>query len=243
MEYIWFYSLAFIAEIIGTISGFGSSVFFVPLASLFFDFKTVLAITAVLHVFSNISKLILFLKKINLKTLMLLGVPGIIFVAFGAILTNTFKSEILEFSLAIFLVLFSILFLVKPKLQLPSNPTTLIGSGSLAGFLAGLVGTGGTFRGMALAALNLPKSSFIVTSAAIDMGVDVTRAVIYLTEGYLLKSNYFLIIPLILIAWIGSYTGKKILSFINEERFRKIVLVCILVIGIFTMWNLRNLVL
>jgi hypothetical protein len=34
-------------------------VFFVPLAGLFFDFHTVLALTSILHVFSNAAKLVL----------------------------------------------------------------------------------------------------------------------------------------------------------------------------------------
>ena len=59
-QYFIFFILALLAEIVGTISGFGSSILFVPLASLLLDFKIVLGITAVFHVFSNISKIFLF---------------------------------------------------------------------------------------------------------------------------------------------------------------------------------------
>ena len=64
---VLFYFLALIAEIFGTVGGFGSSIFFVPVASFFFEPKLVLGITAFFHVFSNISKLILFGKKIDFK--------------------------------------------------------------------------------------------------------------------------------------------------------------------------------
>ena len=56
-QYFIFFLLALLAEIVGTISGFGSSILFVPLASLVLDFKVVLGITAVFHVFSNLSKI------------------------------------------------------------------------------------------------------------------------------------------------------------------------------------------
>ena len=46
-EYWWFFLLAFVAEILGTVSGFGSSILFVPIAAMFFDFKTVLGVTAI----------------------------------------------------------------------------------------------------------------------------------------------------------------------------------------------------
>jgi uncharacterized membrane protein YfcA len=60
LTYILFIVLTFLAEIIGTIGGFGSSVFFVPLAGLFFDFEMVLGITAVFHVASNLAKIVIF---------------------------------------------------------------------------------------------------------------------------------------------------------------------------------------
>ena len=40
-SYYLFFLLALLAEIIGTISGFGSSILFVPLASIFINFKLV----------------------------------------------------------------------------------------------------------------------------------------------------------------------------------------------------------
>ena len=63
---IVFLILALLAEIIGTVGGFGSSVFFVPLAAFYFDFQTVLGLTAVFHLSSNISKIGLFRKGIDI---------------------------------------------------------------------------------------------------------------------------------------------------------------------------------
>ena len=66
---LYFLLLAMIAEITGTIGGFGSSVFFVPIASFFFDFQSVLGLTAIFHLSSNISKIALFRKGLNKKLL------------------------------------------------------------------------------------------------------------------------------------------------------------------------------
>jgi uncharacterized membrane protein YfcA len=45
-----FFLIAFSSEVVGTIAGFGSSVFFVPLAGLLLGFHEVLALTSILHV-------------------------------------------------------------------------------------------------------------------------------------------------------------------------------------------------
>lgn len=227
-----FLVLAVIAEIIGTIGGFGSSVFFVPLANLFFDFQTVLGLTALFHVFSNISKIALFKKGLDKKLLLSIGVPSVVFVIVGGLLTQFLDNTILEIVLAVFLIAFSLLFLIKKELVIkPTSKTTFIG-GSLSGFTAGLLGTGGAIRGITMAAFNLEKNVFIATSAAIDFAIDFTRTFIYFYNGYIKKDILIYIPFLILISWIGTYIGKYILQFIPQEKFKQIALGLILFIGI-----------
>jgi hypothetical protein len=74
-DYSLFFLLALLAEIIGTVSGFGSSILFVPVASLFLDFKMVLGITAVFHIFSNLSKIYFFHTGIDKNIVIKLEFP------------------------------------------------------------------------------------------------------------------------------------------------------------------------
>lgn len=231
MSIIVFGILALLAEILGTIGGFGSSVFFVPLAGYFFDMKTVLGITAVFHVFSNLSKLVMFYKTINWKLTMLFGIPSVLFVMLGAWLTTFVSFRYAEILLALFLTGFSVLMLWKQDLKLPDNKPSAIISGGIAGFLAGFVGTGGAIRGLALSAYQLEKSLFVGTSAAIDMGVDLSRAIIYSENGYVTSNNYYLLVVLFFVSVIGSYAGKLILMRIPQERFRNLVLALIGIVG------------
>ena len=227
-----FLVLALIAEIVGTIGGFGSSVFFVPLANFFFDFQTVLGLTALFHVFSNISKIALFRKGLDKKLLLSIGIPSVVFVIIGGILTQFLDNKVLEIVLAVFLIAFSLLFLIKKELVVkPTSKSTLVG-GSLSGFTAGLLGTGGAIRGITMAAFNLEKNVFIATSAAIDFAIDFTRTIVYFFNGYI-KTDILIYIPfLIIISWVGTYIGKYILQFIPQEKFKQIALGLILFIGI-----------
>lgn len=79
-----FILLALLAEILGTVGGFGSSLFFVPIASYFLDFHSVLGVTAVYHVSSNLAKIALFRKGFDKKLLISMGIPAVIFVIAGA---------------------------------------------------------------------------------------------------------------------------------------------------------------
>jgi uncharacterized membrane protein YfcA len=227
-KYIYFFLLAFIAEVIGTISGFGSSILFVPLASMFFDFKAVLAITAVFHVFSNLSKIYLFKTGIQKEIVLKLGIPAVIFVIIGALLTNIIPQKEIELVMNIVLILLSVFLIFNSDKKLEQSDKNLIVGGVASGFLAGLVGTGGAIRGLVLAAFSLEKDSFLATSALIDLGVDFSRAVVYISSGY------FLIEFLILISITGSYTGKLVLNKMPQKYFRYVVLIVIVSISIYS---------
>jgi uncharacterized membrane protein YfcA len=235
-----FASLALIAEILGTIGGFGSSLFFVPIAGYFLDFHSVLGITALFHISSNLTKIYFFKKGVDWKLIFQIGIPSVLFVIIGAFLSKSFDSVILEIILAIFLILFSSLFLAKQKLVIPPNKINNISGGILSGFLAGLVGTGGSVRGIVLAAYNLKMEVFIATSAVIDLAIDSSRAVVYTINGYVHWHDLYLIPVLLVVSIIGTWIGKMLLTKISEERFRNIVLFLILFTGIITLSKFIN---
>jgi len=233
INYYLLFLLALIAEIIGTVSGFGSSILFVPLASLFFDFNSVLGITAVFHVFSNISKIVLFKKGVDKRLILKLGIPAVIFVIIGAILTKYIPQKESELLMNMMLVFFAFYLILKINTPIKQNDKNLIIGGATSGFLAGLIGTGGALRGLTLAAFNLPKNIYISTSAIIDLGVDLSRSIVYIYNGYFL-TKYIIYIPfLIMISVLGSWIGKIILTYISELYFKYIVIIIIIITCLF----------
>ena len=232
-NYSIFIILAFVSEILGTVSGFGSSILFVPVASLYFDFKKVLGLTAVFHVFSNVSKIALFRKGVDKNIALKLGIPAIVFVLIGAYITTLIETKNMELMMNIMLVILSIYLMVNFNKKLEQTDKNLYVGGTLSGFLAGLVGTGGAIRGITLAAFKIPKEVFIATSALIDLGVDSGRAIVYVYNGYFDKKYLFLIPFLIGISILGSYIGKLILKKTSEEVFRYLVIGIIIITSTF----------
>lgn len=227
-KYYLFYILALMAEIIGTISGFGSSILFVPIASLFFDFKVVLGITAIFHVFSNLSKIYLFRKGIDKHIALKMGLPAIISVIVGALLTNLLPQKELELIMGILVSLLAIYLLFHINNTIKQSNGNLIKGGIVSGFLAGLIGTGGAIRGLTLAAFGLEKNIFIATSALIDLGVDSSRAIVYALNGYVQKEMLSTLPILLAISFIGTWIGKLLLKKISQQQFKRLVLWLIL---------------
>jgi uncharacterized membrane protein YfcA len=234
-----FFILALIAEIIGTVSGFGSSILFIPMAAMFFDFKIVLGITAVFHVFSNVFKIILFRKGVDRYVILYLGIPAVISVVIGALLTVYIPVKIIEIAMSVVVLGIAVYMIFNQRMAFSKRSSNLIVGGTVSGFLAGLVGTGGAIRGLTLTAFELEKHAFVATSAVIDLGVDTSRAVIYIWNGYFQSEHIKLIPMLIAIAFVGSYIGKLILARTSALFFRYAVLFVVISTSI---WQLIKLV-
>lgn len=234
-QLFYFIILALFAEIIGTVGGFGSSMFFVPIAGYFMDFYSVLGITALYHVISNTTKIYFFRKGYNKRLIISLGIPAVIFVVLGAILSKYLGVELLQISLAIVLITVSLVLLIFKNIFIRPTTGNAIAGGVLSGFIAGLVGTGGAIRGITLSAFNLKPEVFIATSAIIDLAIDLSRSVTYTMNGYVHSHDLYLIPILMVVSITGTFTGKRILDFIPEKNFKTIVLSLILIIGVLTL--------
>lgn len=227
-----FFISALIAEIIGTMAGFGSSTIFLPLALLFVDFKTAIILVATFHLFGNLSRIIFFRQGFEKKIIIQFGAPSVLLSLLGALLIGVLPQPVLKLILGIFLIVTSVSFLAKPGLKFPANTATFIAGGSITGFITALVGTGGALRATLLQGFNIEKVKYIATAAIIALATDVTRIPVYISQGFLTE-QYYLHLPILFsIALAGSFIGRKIVKRIDQEKFRKMVLVVIVLVSI-----------
>ncbi len=213
-------------------AGFGSSTIYLPLASYFFDFKTALVLVAIFHIFGNLSRIIFFRHGLEKNTLLLFGIPSFFLSLVGATLVGEISQTILKFILGLFLIAISSIFLLNPKLTFPANSKYLMLGGGVSGFITGLIGTGGALRAAFLTGLKIEKEKYVATAAVIALGTDATRIPSYISAGYLSEQSHYLIPILFIIALGGSFVGKKIVSKIDQDKFKMLVLIAIIIVSI-----------
>ena len=190
------------------------------------------------HMYNGISadaEMLIIHDGAGKKLIVSIGIPAVSFVIVGAFLSKFIETKILEFSLAIFLIIVSLILLIFKNLELKPTLSNSIGGGIFSGLIAGLLGTGGAIRGMVLTAYNLKMEVFIATSAIIDLGIDSSRSVVYYLNGYVHKDDLYLIPILLIVSVVGTFTGKKILTRVSEKQFKSIVLILVLLTGIVTL--------
>ena len=226
-----FIIIGFFSEIVGTIAGFGSSTIYLPLASYFLDFKTALVLVAIFHFFGNIGRIAFFRHGLDKNVLLLFGIPSFVLSLMGATMVNDLSQTLLKFILGIFLIVISAIFLFRPNLSFPSNAKSLVLGGGLSGFIVGLIGTGGALRASFLTGVKMEKEKYIATAAVIALGTDATRIPTYISAGFLSEEYYYFIPILFGIAVAGSYVGRKIVTRIDQDKFKKIVLITVILVS------------
>ncbi len=233
-----FLACAFAAEVVGTMAGFGAATVLTPVAALFMDMKTAIALVAVFHLFGNASRLVYFGRQINWRVWAMFGLAAITCSVLGAGLTAALPSAALLFAFGLFLLLYvgvSVRF--GERLRLPVAQGTLLIGGMVSGLIAGLLGTGGAIRSACLLTFGLPPAAYIGTSAAIALIVDATRLPIYL-RAHLLPSSWLpLLGALVVVAFAGAWTGQRLVRRLSTTGFRRLVLVLLAVMGAKMLWE------
>ena len=231
-EWLFFLAGAFLAEVIGTMAGFGAATVLTPIAVLFMDVKTAIAVVAFFHLFGNGSRLIFFGRRVQWHTLWQFGLTAVLFSVVGAAVTASLSSSLVKLLFGLFLLIYVMLsFVAVGRVSLPKRPALLVGGGVLSGFIAGLMGTGGAIRSACLLAFGLPKEVYIGTSAAIALAVDATRLPVYLAGGFIPEHMVPVLLSLIVVAFIGAWVGQRLVRRISSVMFRRVVMVMLAVAG------------
>lgn len=219
------------SEFLGTISGFGSSTFFMPIGVLVEKYNFVLALTAILHIFGNVSKLYLFRKNFNFRMFLKFALPSVVLTGVGALLNQFISFEKLKLFLGIFIMTLAVVLFFKNKIISALTSDNAVLTVALSGLFTGLLGTGGALRGIALASIQIEKNAFVALSSGIDIGGDLLRMSVYLYNDYFEWSHWFYLPLLMLAGYSGSYLGKIVINKIDQKQFEKIVMVFVFLSG------------
>ena len=105
--------------------------------------------------------------------------------------------------------------------------------GALSGFFGGLVGNQGGIRTAAMLGFDVGKRQFVATTTAVALLIDLARVPVYLA---LEAAQLWRLWPSILLATVGvvvgTLFGEKLLARVPERRFRAVVGVLLLVLGV-----------
>lgn len=228
--------LIIFASAMGTVSGFGTSTIMMPILMMFFPTAQALLFVSMIHWFNAIWRLIAFRKGFHLKLVLSYGIVGIIAAHFGAKTFFSIDEELVKKIIACFLVFYSAFLYFKPSFQMKFNTLNSAIAGSISGFIAGLIGMGGSIRGAFLTAFNFEKAVYLANAALILVLIDSSRMLTYLSQGLsfnnLLNMNMTWLLISIFASFVGVQIGKYVVDKIPQRFFRPVIAIFLFAIAI-----------
>ena len=229
---ILFFVVAFVAAAVASVAGFGTATMTIPFLAWIIGFKQAIILIAFFHGFSNLFKMITLRQAVNVRLMLLYGIPTVITAIVGAYLLEVVAPKGIGLGVGIFLILFAIYSLVSRGKTMPERNYLLVTGGLLSGFTAGLIGLGGAIRGAFLISTKIKKEVYVATSAAIALCTDIARVTTYVARGSLESQYYWYIPVLFVIGFAGTRIGVKLLRRLPELIVRRVVLVVLVLVSI-----------
>ena len=242
MELIILIIAAFITSSISAVLGMGGGIILLGIMAILIpEGYMVIALHGVIQLFSNTTRTYVFrnhLKKNLIKEFSI----GVFFVATLSVIiililiqlfqvssANEIKVEILKPLIGLFIIWY--LFLKGPKKE--KKTASFIPVGAISGLSSIFVGATGPLIAPFFLSRNLLKENIIANKAACQMITHLTKIPLFI---YFFNVNYLeeytILLPLIIAVFIGTNFGKKILSFIPEELFKKLFKILLFIIAI-----------
>lgn len=233
MEIVILVLFTFIAATVGTTTSFGTATFMVPVLTFFYPLDVALLFTGIIHWFGNIWKMVFFHSGFRWKLILLFGLPGIVASYVGAMLVPDISETIVLRLLGGFFIVYVIFLLTHQTWKIrASTPNAMIG-GMLSGVSAGLFGVGGAIRAAFLSAYHLEKAVFIFTAGVIGLFIDSGRIIEYIRSDVTFTNPLWLALAFCLPAsLLGGYVGKRLTGRIPERKFRLVIGIVLLLIGV-----------
>jgi len=227
------------AALLQTLSGFGFALMVMPLITLVVGLHTAAPLVAMTGLTLYLVNLTRYRGAVNLREVLRLGAASALGVPVGVWALANLQEAIVKAALGLVLVAYATYSLLRPKVTRLNSGRWVYAAGFVAGCLGGAYNTPGPpvivyaslrewprdqFRAV-LQAFFLFNASLVVTSHYVAH--HVTRTVLGL---------YLWAVPALL---LGVLAGSRLDRRVEEDRFRTLVMVMILLLGLSLLFSTR----
>ena len=232
MENLIFAGIVFIGILTSSFAGFGGALVAIPLLTIFFEPKEVIPAFALLSFFIAIFLVIETYQYIKWKKVFTFLIGGLIGVPIGAYGLVHLNPDILRAVIGGLVALFGLFFLSGLRLHFKERKDVKIGVGLFSGLLGGSTSMSGPPVIIFGIGCNWDKNFFRATLLAyfLLLGI-ITNSSFFFFRLFTpsnLKLLFFAFIPALFASWLGVKFKNKI----SEVKFRRLILILIIAVGI-----------
>jgi uncharacterized protein len=222
------------AGVVASVAGFGIGSLLTALLGMRLETKLAVAVVAIPHLIGTSLRFAIMRGQVDRRVFLRFGTMSAAGGLAGALLHTYAESPILTAVFGCLLIFTGVMGLFGLDKRLQLRGWMGWAAGALSGLLGGLVGNQGGIRSAAMLGFDVPKQTFVATATAIGLVVDGARLPVYLwTQGRDIASAWPYVATATGGVVLGTLVGKRVLQWIPETIFRRVVAAIVLALGLF----------
>ncbi len=221
-----------LAGAVASVVGFGVGSLLTPLLSVRVGTQLAVAAVSVPHFLATGLRFFRLRAHVDRRVLLGFGVASAAGGLAGALLHAAAGSRALASVFGALLLFVGISELTGLSRRLRFSGWVAWVAGGLSGLFGGLVGNQGGIRSAALLGFEVPKEAFVATATAIGLIVDLARMPVYFaTQAGRILAIWPWVLAAIAGTIAGTLLGVRVLRWIPEPVFRRVVAIILLGLG------------
>lgn len=221
----------FLSATIQGMTGFGFALISVPVMSIFFPITTVIPIIVFYSLISNFTVIFKTLKFTDFKKISPMIITGIAGIPMGASILKTFNPADLKIAVGFIILFTSFVMLGGFKVRFKKEKVSYVVTGFVSGILNGSLSMSGPPIVLFLSNEGYDKNEFRANLALYSIVTNILTIFTFVITGIIskpiVKTGLIGVIPLI----FGSYFGIFIAEKIDNNHFKKLILILLIIMG------------
>ena len=208
---------AWLAATISGAAGFGGSLIILPVFSHVIGVKTAIPILTVAWLMGNFSRAALGWKEIRWHPVVYFCIGAVPAAILGAKTFVELPAAMIMKAVGIFLLF--IVLLRRLKIRYTASEHWFIPWGVLVGFLSAILGSAGPIGAAAFLSLNLAPTAYVASEAVSAVAMHLTKTIVYGQYALMTYENLKAGILLGGAMMLGSWTARKFIHKLSNDKF------------------------
>jgi len=219
---------------VAAVTGFGIGSLLTPALALKTGTKLAVAAITIPHLVGSAQRLWLLRRNVDRHVLLGFGVASAVGGLIGALAHVWISSRALAVLFGALVIFAGLAELTGWVQHVRWTRSAAWIAGALSGALGGLVGNQGGIRTAAMLGFDVPKESFVATSAAIALFVDGARLPVYLaTQSRDIVGIWPYVVVITLGVILGTLLGTRLLARLPQRAFRRAIGTLLVALGLY----------
>lgn len=226
-------TLSFFSSFMSASVGIGGGTALLGVMAATIPVNVLIAVHALVQTGSNAGRAYAQRAHIHWRIVRLYALGGV----FGAIAGAVFFTNLPEHLIMLILGVFILWMVWGPKINIPDvDKYGLPLLGAIGVFLSSVLGSTAAMMNAVLRRMGLPRKELIGTQAACVLTQHILKIIMFVALGVALKEWLGMIALMILVGFIGTYFGSKMLDRISERAFDIVMKTILTLSGVHLLW-------